>query len=49
MKIYAIILLCLFGLIFLNEILNDEPEKANLSVVSLLVFLPLFGRVLGWW
>ena len=38
-------------LLFLGGVLvsNEEPKEAAFGVVFLLSFLPIIGRVWGWW
>ncbi len=37
-------------LLLLNLGMNMESDKnVGMNILGLLVFLPLFGRVFGWW
>jgi hypothetical protein len=48
MIIYTWILIALNALVFLMQLSGGEDSKALSTVLSFLVSLPLFGRVLGW-
>lgn len=49
MEIYVITLMVLYGFVVLVELVNNEGRAALSSVLTIMVYLPLFGRILGWW
>lgn len=49
MVIYSIILICIKvgGIGYLAG--NDEEKECFISIGRLIVLLPIFGRIFGWW
>lgn len=50
-KIYAITLICLdvFFLIKENFSKDKHPDEIWDDIVSLLILIPIWGRIFGWW
>lgn len=49
MQTYAIILGLLTLLSVVKSMIDGDEGEAQLHLISILVVLPLYGRVMNWW
>jgi Ca2+/H+ antiporter len=50
MIIYTWILVAILVFVFVYHIVVDRPASDRIAgVISVLIYFPLIGRILGWW
>lgn len=49
MSIYAAILITLTVVGGMYNLASGNPDRVTPATIGLIIYLPIFGRIFGWW